>query len=828
MKKISNKIFIVIFCCSIITVGLLGFVSLMESSQRSRKDAESTLIWMARDYADKFSAEFRLIEDQVADLQMFVEESIDYNKLKTDPDYLAAYEPVLAEFVKNFAEKRTQSTAGWVYFDPKWSDTPHDVYFVDENDDGQAERQEYIPFSYYDNTPEPNDDKQWWYGPIETGKTFWTNPYEWKLANHSAIKVVSCANPIYIDGEFICVVGTYYRISHMEEEVSAIKAYQSGYGMLFNEKLDAVITPTLFAGTRLTSDNLNTVNNGQFKELAAKMIAQAYGISQYGTDHPSKIMAHAKLSNDWVLGIGLPVNELYADVYILVLKLIISILFCIVFSILTAYILGRYLSAPILKIAEAARAIGKGDFSVKVDIHTKDETKILADSLNGMTSNITELQAKLIKQVYYDSLTDARTLLKFKMDAKELLERNSDAHYAIIKLDIDKFKFFNELYGFGAGDVILKNMAASIGQVINNQTDIFARVQSDEFIIFIIIESPEDIDKKREAFLKNFFLSIGDNYRFPFLFKEGRYLLEQGETDIALAFERVNLAHKLSKQNDTVHSRYYDDDIRLLVKKEKAIEAKMEQALEDKEFQLYLQPKYRLLDESIIGAEALVRWIPKNGDLIYPDEFIPLFERNGFVTKIDFCMLELTCSALREWIDEGFPPITVSVNFSRLHLISPDFLQNLCDIIDKHGVPRKYIEIELTETAMLYNSDALIAFLDNLHEEGMQFSVDDFGTGYSSLGLLKNLPVDVLKLDRSFFLNAHDEYRTMAVIESIVDMTKKLGIHTVAEGVEEKHHVDLLRRLGCDTVQGYYFAKPMPVSEFTLKLRKEKDRISSI
>lgn len=245
------------------------------------------------------------------------------------------------------------------------------------------------------------------------------------------------------------------------------------------------------------------------------------------------------------------------------------------------------------------------------------------------------------------------------------------------------------------------------------------------------------------------------------------------------------------------------------------MEDQMDRALEAGEFELYLQAKYSLPEESVGGAEALVRWKNSKGELLPPGAFIPLFERNGFITKLDFYMLEHVCKTMRTWADQGLKPVPVSVNFSRRHIGCPDFSGKVCSIVDHYRIPRSMIEIELTETAMIGSEDILADFLIHLHKTGLKLSIDDFGTGYSSLGLLKNLPVDVVKLDRCFFVKSGDEERGLAVIESIIKMTKVLGIRTVAEGVEEEETVALLKRFQCDMIQGFYYAKPIPAAEFT-------------
>ncbi|MEG2679862.1 MAG: EAL domain-containing protein, partial [Oscillospiraceae bacterium] len=248
----------------------------------------------------------------------------------------------------------------------------------------------------------------------------------------------------------------------------------------------------------------------------------------------------------------------------------------------------------------------------------------------------------------------------------------------------------------------------------------------------------------------------------------------------------------------------------------------MEQALEKGEFEMYLQPKYELEHNTIGGAEALVRWISPIKGIIYPNDFIPLFERNGFVVRLDLYMFEQACQLLQYWKDSGITPVPISVNMSRVHLNDPDFLDRYKDIFSHYDFPAKLLEIELTESMVFDDVARLSEVIGKVKEIGFTCSLDDFGSGYSSLNLLKDIPVDVLKLDRSFFYSTNeDETQSRHVVGNIVDLAKKLHMQTVSEGIETLEWVDYLRSVKCDMVQGYVFAKPMPVAQFEKLMQKE-------
>lgn len=428
--------------------------------------------------------------------------------------------------------------------------------------------------------------------------------------------------------------------------------------------------------------------------------------------------------------------------------------------------------------------------------------------------HITQLE----KLAYVDELTGGRTYHKFKIDGQQILESQKNSPHFIMKLDVDNFKLINQICGYEKGDMVLRNIATAISMTVRDENDIFARLVNDEFVALFTLWDSSDLQALYEVFLGHFHSLMGNDFSFRCNFPHGCYVVhpcDLKKTDIMDMLEKVNLAHKAAKVNKSLDFAMYDESMIELAIYKKEIENKMADALENGEFLVYLQPKYMLQDKVIAGAEALVRWRKDGQSLISPNSFIPVFEQNGFITKLDFYMLDKVCGILEEWIAQGITPVVTSVNISRLHLNNPHFVQNLCDIVDRHGIHHRYIEIEITETIICDNFDALEILLDELHDKGFSMSMDDFGSGYSSLGLLKNLPVDIIKMDRSFFAGQADSDRAKIVMSSVINMAENLGVHVVAEGIEEEECFEFLRDLHCEMGQGYYFSKPLPVEAFT-------------
>ena len=247
---------------------------------------------------------------------------------------------------------------------------------------------------------------------------------------------------------------------------------------------------------------------------------------------------------------------------------------------------------------------------------------------------------------------------------------------------------------------------------------------------------------------------------------------------------------------------------------ERKVEDDMERALTNKEFQVYLQPKFSTGEEKLGGAEALVRWIHPTEGFVPPNKFIPIFEKNGFILKLDDFMLEEVARQQAQWIAEGWKVVPVSVNVSRAHFTRDDLAEHICEIVDKYHVPHDVIELELTESAFFDDKDTLLSTVKKLREAGFAVSMDDFGAGYSSLNSLKELSLDVLKIDADFFRGTDSLDRGMLIVTEVINLAKKLNMKIVAEGIENREQVDFLTEQECDLIQGYYYAKPMPLQEF--------------
>lgn len=413
---------------------------------------------------------------------------------------------------------------------------------------------------------------------------------------------------------------------------------------------------------------------------------------------------------------------------------------------------------------------------------------------------------RLIKLAFFDRVTGAENFARFELRLAECLQHTED--YSIVAANIHNFKYINELFGRDAGDLLLNYLNKQFEACIQ-EGEYFCRDAADQFYLLLL-----DTDEKRiKARLYDVVSHVSERARGKWQgFDISVYcgVAVRGETYQAL------LAQQYIRKSANKFVHFYDTEIHKIELRNNYIESHMEQALENGEFKLYLQPKVRLSDETVVGAEALVRWQTDDRKFFSPGDFIPLFEANGFCIRLDLYMVECVCRQLREWIDNGITPIPVSVNQSRLLFMEQHYVDNLKKILDKYQIPASLIVLEILEGLAAENLAALDSRIDQLQSAGFKVSMDDFGSGYSSLNTLYRLRLDELKIDRAFLFAAPPEHEKMrlVILEQIMNLAKKLNIRTVCEGIETEENADLMKSFGCDYGQGYFYSKPLSAKEF--------------
>lgn len=436
------------------------------------------------------------------------------------------------------------------------------------------------------------------------------------------------------------------------------------------------------------------------------------------------------------------------------------------------------------------------------------ENSIKLRLLNAIDRSMAKPLERLRYLADYDVLTGIFNKNKFIEETRCLLDEYPDEKMAFVRMDIDRFQLINSFYGTEAGDEVLKFVAESVKNYVKKYSRVtYGRMEAD---VFALCLSYKDVCEALDQvyLIRNHFKQYP--LEFDIVPAFGIYVIEDKELPVEIMLDRAKLAAKTIKGQYLNNYAFYTDDIGLALEEEQQIINEMANALEKEQFSIYFQPKYNVKSRQPVGAEALVRWEHPEMGMISPGKFIPIFEKNGFITKLDYFVWNRVCFMLRGWLDEGEKPNPISVNVSRVNLFNPNIVRIICDLVDSYEIPRDLLQLELTESAY---ADATLAMKDKvqkLREEGFQVLMDDFGSGYSSLNVLKDIEVDVLKIDMRFFESSDVDGRGENIVASVVRMAKWLDIPTIAEGVEKEEQVEFLKNIGCEYVQGYYFAKPMP------------------
>lgn len=412
-----------------------------------------------------------------------------------------------------------------------------------------------------------------------------------------------------------------------------------------------------------------------------------------------------------------------------------------------------------------------------------------------------------------DRLTGIPNRETFFHSARRLIDDHPGERFVLGTFDIDRFKIINDVYGTRVGDSILVQLAAATARELLGK-GACGRLGADVFA-FCLREEEFDLEGLLQG---QRFLSDNLGLAYNLVIHNGIYPITEPEAEIATMCDRANLARSTVKGDFNKRYAYYDEPMREAILAEQEILNDMQKALESGAFVLYLQPIYSLNFEKPVSAEALVRWNHPEKGIIEPGKFISLFEQNRFITNLDHYMWELACRYLALRQNRGLAPIPISVNVSRINLFQPDLVSDLMELVQKYGLTPSMLRLEITETAYMDDPEQLITASEKLRKAGFKLHVDDFGSGYSSLHMLKDIPLDVLKLDMRFLGDLEPSSRAATVLLGIIRIAQNLGMITIAEGVETRFQLEFLRSAGCDNIQGFLFAKPMPIDEFEVFL----------
>lgn len=416
-----------------------------------------------------------------------------------------------------------------------------------------------------------------------------------------------------------------------------------------------------------------------------------------------------------------------------------------------------------------------------------------------------------------DKITGLLTEKAFYKKTKTII-REEFREWAVISIDIEHFKLFDEWYGRNTGDFLLAKIGSLLNDVTNQNGGIAGYFGQDDFAVLY----PYDKELISALFdqIRDAIIAFG--YSFGFMPIFGVCHLKDAK-DVMDALDKASVAEYRAKQDIKERIHYYDPSVHMQSEEEYKILIDFMQALKNDEITFYLQPQCRISTKAIVGAEALARWIKPNGTMIPPGVFIPVLEKYSFVTDLDKYIWEKVCQWIRSWIDRGHTPVPVSINVSQVDIFTIDVATHLKQLVDKYHLDPRLLKIEITESAYAETTSTVKELVETLRKMGFVILMDDFGSGYSSLNMLRNLKVDAIKLDALFLNINDDDYKKgIHILESVVNMTKTIALPIIVEGVENQKQTDFLVGLGCRYVQGFYFFKPMPISKFEKIISNEK------
>ena len=423
-----------------------------------------------------------------------------------------------------------------------------------------------------------------------------------------------------------------------------------------------------------------------------------------------------------------------------------------------------------------------------------------------------------------DAVTGLYTKLKLYRSVRKMLMEISDETFAFVRFDIDRFKMINNFYGIKEGDKVLKNIADELRRISTVfENFVYGRLENDVFAVCMPYK-----EENIELLMKALQISMNKvNKDYNIKVSCGVYIIKDYDMDVSEMYDRAFLAAKSCKGKFVQNIAYYDESMIENMRQEQFIINEVNKALAEEQFEVYLQPKINLITDRSYGAEALVRWKHPEKGMMSPGEFIPVYERNGIIGRLDQYMWRHVCILLRKWLDEGKNPNPISVNVSRVNIYNPHLVEILKNLITEYRIPAHLLNLELTESAFTEDQDLVMKTMSKLHRIGFKIMMDDFGSGYSSLNVLKDMEVDYLKVDMKF-LQQEQEFNGKGekVLTSVIRMAKWLHLPSIVEGVETIEQVDFLKCIGCEYAQGYYYAKPMPVEEYERFLIKEEELVA--
>ncbi|NDP58546.1 MAG: EAL domain-containing protein [Oxalobacteraceae bacterium] len=507
-------------------------------------------------------------------------------------------------------------------------------------------------------------------------------------------------------------------------------------------------------------------------------------------------------------------NEAVAPYDQLQLTLLILTAICTLLAVIFSKVAARRITGPLRKLTDIANQLGKGDYEGRLEIRRKDEIGELARAFDSMRDDISRREFETTRLAYWDTLTNLPNRSQFVKMISAAVEQADKAgeHCYVLMLNLDRFKNVNDVLGHQVGDDLLRKVAERLKQQLDGSQGQVARLGGDEFAIILPLASMRASQIMAEKILKSLEQPISlEDQTVDLGAGIGIAGFPEHGTDAESLLSHAGTAMYSAKKSGNV-AVVYHPAIDKSSAQNLSLLSELRRAIEHHEFRLQMQPKILLGSGEVIGAEALIRWIHPERGMIFPDDFIPFAEQSGFIRVMTLWVLEQSAALCSQLIARGLH-LKISINLSTRDLLDQDLPNKFAAILQQHQVTPQSFCLEITESAIMDDPVRALHTLERLHAMGVELSIDDFGTGYSSLAYLKRLPVDELKIDKSFVMNMEHDTDDAQIVRSTIDLGHNMGLRVVAEGIESKEAWSLLDAMGCDHGQGYLISKPMPAEQ---------------
>ena len=846
MQKIRNKILVAIVGCVIVVSIITNAISIVKSSMDIKKEAEEKIQALTINNENELSNLIVKTQTLASSLNSSVETSVNITntgKAQDDLNHIVLH--VLENGIRG---NKDIVLAAYVIIGNKSTGDPGDLLYEDIFGDRYS-----YNITVNSNEKYKDNDKIYskLYSQVRSKDTSaWSDieskDYEKEIPSEANKKVITYANPIYINNKFVGMVGVELDFNKIQDLIRKIKVNDTGYAFLLDGDLNYMVHKTL-----KNTDNLRTYSNGKYNYMADLFKRNKSGVTETEFMGSKKIIGYTTVSNGWILALSVPESEVVSGetkvIYFNTLVIFIGILI----SIYLAQRVSKRLSTPIVEATIFAEQIAMGNLEGNLTIDSKDETATLAKALNRAATNIKKLieqlrqkEERLVEQVselkksqstisklaYSNYITKIANRNCLNLELPEILLEfgKCNRKATMFYLDIDNFNVINDILGHNKGDEIIREIGMELKKSVQGEEKIY-HTGADEFVLFIpdLVET-EEVKKYAEKICKDFknYLVKDDTQAFHLTISMGIASFPKHGRDVIEIFRNADTVLGTVKRSGKNNYKIFSADMLEKMLEKKNLENQLRYAINNKELEIHYQPKIDSKTQKIIAMEALLRWNNPILGKVSPDKFIPLAEETGLILNIGEYVLRESCLQNKLWQDKGIEPVRVAVNFSAKQLQQENIVDIIKNILEDTGLEAKWLEIEITESMFMTNFQESKEVLVKIQALGINIYLDDFGTGYSSLNYLRQLPINYIKIDKSFVNELTTNFKDGFIASSLIQLAHGIDLKVVAEGVETKHQYEILKQYGCDEIQGYYFSRPVDSHAFEELLRanyKEED-----